>query len=63
MDEFWFNELDSFGTCFFNVSYVVKKAAAGCERRLTLRAIYIPPGALPKPTLPTPLYTPLNPPD
>jgi hypothetical protein len=28
IDEFWFRELDNLGTCFFNVSYVVKNAAA-----------------------------------
>jgi len=28
IEEFCVNELESFGTCFFKVSYVVKKAAA-----------------------------------
>jgi hypothetical protein len=56
MDEFWVNELDNLGTCFFNVSYVVKNAAAVHELRdRDLILGDIPPGALPSPTLPTPL--------
>jgi hypothetical protein len=56
IDEFWFSELDNLGTCFFNVSYVVKNAAAVHEPRDEVLAIDdVPPGALPNPTLPTPL--------